>query len=170
MVYKVKCKQVVSNHCFICGEKNQKGLKLPFYVLENGEIAAVINSEAAYNSYPGYMHGGVSAAILDETIGRAVEAVADPTKMAVTVDLRIKYRKPAPIGARLICIGRKTEETSRGFYGTGEIYGPDGSVLVTAEGTYYNIDFKKMFSDDTDFLYQSEIHPELEYIEIPDKN
>lgn len=169
MKHKVICQQVVSNNCFVCGEKNTKGLKLPFYILENGEVASVFSADKEYNSYPRRMHGGVSAAILDETIGRAAEAEQNPSRMSVTLELTIRYRKPVPIGEQLICVGRRSAEISRGYTGTGEIYSADGTILVSAEGKYMFIDHEKMFENDGDFLYVSKTHPDLDFIEIPDK-
>ncbi|MGI9571608.1 MAG: PaaI family thioesterase, partial [Desulfobulbia bacterium] len=72
MKLKVTGKQPNSKDCFVCGLENDFGLKSYFYELENGELIARFVPAEAHQSYPGRLHGGISAAILDETLGRLV--------------------------------------------------------------------------------------------------
>lgn len=78
-------------------------------------------------SYPGRLHGGISFAILDETIGRAV-TIAHPGTWGVTAELTLRYRKPLPVEGEIRAVGRITRDTHRLFEGTGEILLDDGSV------------------------------------------
>ena len=71
MKYKVLKKQNVGKMCFVCGTENDLGLKTDFYELENGELVGICKFKEGHQSFPGRGHGGVSAALLDETIGRA---------------------------------------------------------------------------------------------------
>ena len=52
--------------------KNQFGLKAFFYEMENNELMAIFNTIEEHQSYPGRLHGGIAATIMDETIGRAI--------------------------------------------------------------------------------------------------
>ena len=65
-------KQPNSKMCFGCGLDNSFGLKSRFYELETGELLAVFQPAKQHQGYPGRLHGGLAAAILDETIGRAI--------------------------------------------------------------------------------------------------
>ena len=109
MKYKVLKKQNSSKTCLVCGVKNDLGLKARFYQLENGELASIFNSKEFHQSYPGRVHGGISAAILDETIGRAI-SVSDETVWGVTGSLELRYKKPVPIDCDLITVARVTRE------------------------------------------------------------
>lgn len=83
MEYKVLKKQNVSSNCLVCGIENDLGLKANFYELENNELVAICDTKEWHQSYPGRMHGGMSAAILDETIGRAISLSNDEDRKSV---------------------------------------------------------------------------------------
>ena len=72
MEKKITGKQPNSKNCFICGLKNDMGVKASFYETDGNELIAIFNPRQEHQGYPGRLHGGVAAAILDETIGRAV--------------------------------------------------------------------------------------------------
>jgi len=144
-------KHVVKKHnagrgCFVCGVENPFGLHTDFYELEDGTLAAKVTPGEHHQSYPGRVHGGVSAALLDETIGRAIN-VLEPDTWAVTVEIATRYRKPVPYGEPLTVTGRIVENSRRLFTGAGEILLPDGTVAVSATAKY----MKLRLSDIADF-------------------
>lgn len=143
MKRKVTCKQNVGKRCIVCGVENSFGLKTDFYELDNGELLGVFRTLEEHQSYPGRTHGGISAAILDETIGRAI-CITDPEIWGVTIELQLKYRKPVPLGTELRCVGRITKDGRRAFEGTGEILLPNGDVAVTAYGRYMKLPVDKI--------------------------
>jgi len=139
MEYKVTGKQENSNMCLICGLNNPAGLKTSFYTLENGDLVGLFTPGEEHQGYPGRLHGGISAAVLDETIGRAIAKEAGETVWGVTVEINLKYRKPVPLGVELRAVGRIVSEHRRFFEGTGEILLPDGSVAVEGWGRYMKL-------------------------------
>lgn len=143
MKHKVTRKQYNSRMCFVCGLQNASSLKTSFYELENGEIIAFFRPTSEHQSYPGRLHGGVAAAILDETIGRAINITHEDV-WGVTVELNLKYKKPVPLDKELRVIGRITRDTSRLFEGTGEILLSNGEVAVTAAGKYLKMPIDKI--------------------------
>src|SRR5919199_3138719 len=59
--------------CFVCGESNPAGLHTQFTVGDTpDEMRAHLAPDARYQGYPGRVHGGILASVLDETLGRAV--------------------------------------------------------------------------------------------------
>ena len=161
MKYKVVNKQKNARHCFACGIENPFGLRAYFYELENGELAGVFQPDDLHQSYPGRLHGGISAAVLDETIGRAI-MITEPDMWGVTVELSLRYKKPVPLEVPLKVIGRITKNTHRIFEGTGEILLPDGEVAVTAEGRYMKMPINKITGE--------EVSLAEEMFVVPDKN
>ena len=134
--------------CFVCGLENEFGLKSRFYELENGEILALFSPSNEHQSYPGRLHGGISAAILDETIGRAFMKHKASGFWGVTVDFSVRFRKPIPIDQEIRVIARVTSETKRRFEGTGEILLADNSVAVEGSGRYLKMDLSRITESD----------------------
>jgi acyl-coenzyme A thioesterase PaaI-like protein len=149
MKYKVVKKQQNSSKCIVCGLQNDLGLKASFYELENGELAAIFKPIDEHQSYPGRMHGGVSSAILDEVIGRAI-LIKDESMWGVTTELVLKYKKPVPLNEELKVVGRITRDTKRLFEGTGEIILKNGDVAVTAAGKYIKMSLDKITDSEFD--------------------
>ena len=159
----VRHAQNISRMCLVCGRDNPFGLHARFYELAPDEPAAagagaeppapaagpellgIFTPREEHQSYPGRLHGGVSSAILDETIGRAI-LLLQPGAWGVTVEFSVRFRKPMPLDDEIRCIARITRDTSRLFEGTGEIVLPDGSVAVEARGKYV----KQTLTDITD--------------------
>lgn len=135
MKHRITGKQHNSRKCLVCGLKNDLGLKASMYELDSGELVSVFKPLEEHQSYPGRLHGGIAAAILDETIGRAI-LVKDKNAWGVTVELELKYKKPVPLDEELRVVGRITKDSKRLFEGTGEILLPNGEVAVTAYGKY----------------------------------
>lgn len=137
--------------CLVCGVDNPYGLRARFYVLggENaakdgaqgredpgaGELLGVFTARNEHQSYPGRLHGGVSSAILDETIGRAI-LIGQPDVWGVTAEITVRFRAPVPLEGEIRAVARVTRDTRRLFEGTGEILLQDGTVAVEARGKY----------------------------------
>lgn len=114
---------------------NPASVKAMFYELENGEVRGLFTFNEQHQSYPGRVHGGMITSMLDELIGR-VMWVTEPDTLAVTTSLDVKFRKPVPVNVPLRGAARIIQNSARGYVGQGEIYGPDGKVLASAEGRY----------------------------------
>jgi uncharacterized protein (TIGR00369 family) len=155
--------------CFVCGEKNYFGLHAKFYETDAKELVALINPSEQHQGYPGRMHGGIAATILDETIARSICNGKDEQLWGVTLELKTKFRKPVPLGQELKVVGRVTSEGNRSFEGTGEIVLTNGEIAVSAEGKYIKLTIDRIANDqfinDEWFLAESPDDPSE--IEIP---
>ena len=165
MNHKVIAAQNVSRMCMVCGAENESSLKAHFYELENGELLGVFSPLQEHQSYPGRLHGGVSSALLDETIGRAINML-HPEAWGVTVELTVRFRRPVPIDQEVRAVARITRDSRKLFEGTGEIVLPDGTVAVSASGKYMKMpieaiaegDFEKeWFADERGFPEEVEL-------------
>lgn len=139
--------QNVSRMCLVCGTENASGLHARFFELDSGELAGVFTPRPEHQGYPGRLHGGVAATLLDETIGRAV-SISDPGAWGVTVELTVRYRKPVPLDEQVRAIARITNDNGRLFEGTGEIVLPDGTVAVEAAGKYLRLPIERIAEGD----------------------
>jgi uncharacterized protein (TIGR00369 family) len=141
---KVTGKQPNARMCFVCGVENRFGLKSRFYELEDGQLLAVFQPAEEHQGYPGRLHGGIAATILDETIGRAIMIKYNKTVWGVTVDFSMRLRKPIPLDEEVRVIARIVEEGRRSFNGEGEIVLADGTVAVEGKGRYLKMEIDKI--------------------------
>ena len=151
MRHQVTGKQHNSKMCFVCGLKNSSGLSASFFEVEGNQLVALFTPCEEHQGYPGRLHGGLAATILDETIGRAMNIQQDEI-WGFTVELKVRYRKPIPLGEDLRVVGRITKENRRMFEGSGEILLPDGEIAVEGFGKY----FKTPLDDIADFDFDEQ--------------
>jgi uncharacterized protein (TIGR00369 family) len=117
--------------CFVCGRQNPVGLHIHFYEdYENQQVIAPLTIPEQYQGYPGVVHGGVLASILDETAGRAVMMGESETPFWVTAKLEMRYRQPTPTETSLRAVGWVVRKRSRSAEVAGEIQLPDGTVTA----------------------------------------
>ena len=135
MKERVTGKQFITQQCFGCGRDNHNGLHGQFYNLEGGKIAALFMPGDEFQSYPQRLHGGITAAMLDESLGRAIIAL-EPECWAVTAEMTVRYKKPVPLHVPLKIIAEVTENNRRLFRASGTMILPDGEIVATATGTY----------------------------------
>jgi len=121
-----------SNFCFACGLANEFGLKMKFYNSGPGEVTAEYTVQEQFQGYPGVVHGGIVAAMLDEVAARA-HLGGDNPRFMYTAKLNIRYRKNVPVGIPLHLVGKIGKNKKRTATSTGEIYSPDGEILAQAE-------------------------------------
>lgn len=138
MFKKVIKKQENAFDCFVCGVENNSGLKTDFYELEDDSVVGLAIAQSFHQSYPHTVHGGVSTALLDETIGRAIKPF-EPDTWGVTLEMTTKFKKPVPYGEQIIITGRVTENAEKVYFGEGEIILANGDVAVTASGVFYKM-------------------------------
>ena len=166
----VSKKQNAAAHCFVCGVQNPFGLHTDFYELEDGSLAALVAPRSEHQSYPGRLHGGIIAALLDETIGRAINITESDT-WAVTAELTLQYKKPVPYDVTLKVVGRITANNRRVFTGEGELLLPDGQVAATATGKYVKLPLPSIADFETNGeswrVYPRETDPAQ--IELPEE-
>ncbi|QSX05583.1 PaaI family thioesterase [Sedimentibacter sp. zth1] len=166
MKNKVLKTQYVSKDCFICGVLNDAGLKVKFYEMETQELVGIFIAKDCHQSYPNRLHGGVSAALLDEVMGRAI-MIHEPDTWGVTAELMLKYKKPIPLNEELKVITKITRNTRIIYEAEGYILLNNGEVAATAHGKYMKMPIEKIARDienkDKLIVYEEDKGPE--YIE-----
>lgn len=100
---------------------------------EEGKVRCTLTVPERFNGYPGIVHGGIVATMLDETSGRAIMLDGDFDAFMVTMKLEVVYRKPTPTGVPLEVIGWVIRKSSNRALVAGQVRLPDGTV--TAECT-----------------------------------
>ncbi len=131
-------KQANSKYCFVCGRENSHGLKLEFFETAPGEVEVNTTIPEQFQGYPGVVHGGIVAAMLDEVTGRT-QMGGDPPRFMFTARLDVRYRKNVPVGKPLRIVGRAGKKRERTATAIGQIFGPDGEILAEAEAVLVNV-------------------------------
>ena len=127
-------RQPTSCGCFLCGKDNPFGLKIVWYNnYENNTVEANVTVSENYRSYPGVVHGGIVAALLDETSGRANLIKEGFDNLMVTLKMEITYKKVTPTNTPLKLVGRVIRGGTTRAVVEAEIILPDGEV--SAKGT-----------------------------------
>jgi acyl-coenzyme A thioesterase PaaI-like protein len=144
MRHPVVRKQENSKTCLVCGLKNPYGLKASFYELDNKELVCRFTPSDVHQSYPNRLHGGVTTAILDETVGRAINCGRPDMVWGVTVEFTTQFKKPVPLNTELRVVGRIVSESGRLFEGTGELLLPDGTIAALGRGKYIKLPLEKI--------------------------
>ena len=124
-------KQPNSDNCFVCGRNNPHGLYMSFYDDGKDMVESHYRVSKSFEGYPGIVHGGVQAAILDEIIGR-VSLIEDFHAFMMSVRLDVKYRHPVPVGELLHVVAKREHLRGRYAQAVGMIYLADGKLATEA--------------------------------------
>jgi acyl-coenzyme A thioesterase PaaI-like protein len=147
MISQTRLAQPNSKMCFICGLENPVGLKLRIYQSGPGEIETSFTAPQHFQGYPGVLHGGIVATILDEISGRAQMGDPSAPRFMFTARLEVKYRKNVPIGKPLKIIGKAGRSKGKMAESWAGIYDDQDNLL--AEATTMLIDVPKEILDTT---------------------
>jgi acyl-coenzyme A thioesterase PaaI-like protein len=80
--------------CVGCSPENTSGLALEFYVRSDGGVEAEFPCDRLYQGYSGFLHGGITALLLDSAMTNCLFA---HHKAAVTARLIVRFSLPVAI-------------------------------------------------------------------------
>jgi acyl-coenzyme A thioesterase PaaI-like protein len=129
--------------CVVSGRANPMGIAIEVH-REGDDAVARVNLGAAFEGAPGRAHGGIVAAVFDDTMGFVLSMERTP---AFTGRLSVSYRAPTPVGEPLEFRCRLAERTDRKLLITGEAR--HGDLLVAeAEGLFISIPIERFGGTD----------------------
>ncbi|MBJ7608900.1 MAG: PaaI family thioesterase [Candidatus Dormibacteraeota bacterium] len=120
---------------FVHGLRNPSGLHLQYH-LEGDHVVTAWTPDHNHAGFPGFVHGGLIAAVLDDVMGRCSVL---QRRWVVTGRMETRFRAGAPIGAHLRVEGWMTRLTRRGMLAESALRSENGVVLAQASGTYLSI-------------------------------
>ena len=142
----MKLLQPNSTMCFICGLENPAGLKLRIYEGEPGMVETTFTAPEYFQGYPGVLHGGIIASIIDEVSGRSLMGSMDNPRFMFTAKLEVRYRKNVPIGKPLRIVGKAGADRGRSAEAWAGIYDAESGELL-AEGNTVLVNVPKPMLD-----------------------
>lgn len=123
------------SHCFVCGDKNEIGLKVDFFK-EKKKAKAEYIPTSSFEGYKGILHGGIISALLDEVMIKSIFARGTVT---VTSHMEVEFKKPAEIGKKLFLEGNVKEDKGKLILAEGKAYREDGTIVALARGKYFKV-------------------------------
>jgi len=84
----------------------------------------------------GWIHGGVTAGLLDFALGAAVVATLEEGEWCATQSLTTDFLRPGKPGERLVARARVDRRGKLAAFPSGEIVGESGEVLARATGVW----------------------------------
>lgn len=84
-------------HCIGCGADNPGSIGLRF-VAHGERVLATCTFDERHQGAPGFVHGGILATAIDDTVGTLLVLLRRP---AVTARLEVDYRSPALLGREM---------------------------------------------------------------------
>jgi len=125
-----KIERQLTDKCFGCGQQNPAGLKLRFRT-EGESVRAEFTPSGVHEGYPGYLHGGITCALLDEAMGWAAYHLSSGA-LAITAKVQIKFRRPLLIGEPLTVTASITRRSTRHLWTEATIKREDGKLAAEA--------------------------------------
>ena len=86
-----------------------------------------------FEGHPGFLHGGIIATLLDETMSKAVRARG---LTAMTRHMEVDYKRPVPSCVQIRMEGRIVKDEGRKHWVEATIFGRRGHALPAAKDCY----------------------------------
>jgi acyl-coenzyme A thioesterase PaaI-like protein len=126
--------------CFACGRRNPYGIHMVFRQ-EDNTIVSDFSPREEYQGFPGMLHGGIVAVVLDEALNRTSLLAEHPT-WTMTGRLDIRYRRYVPYGPLLRVRAMLGMQRGRMVQASGKLtLAEDESVIFAeAQGSFMTLD------------------------------
>lgn len=111
---------------------------MSFFDNGSNEVVSEYTVSDEFQGYPGIVHGGVVAAMLDEAVCR-VAMIKDHNHFMMSAKMELKYRQPVPTEVELRVVGRIVRLRGRLGKAKGEIILPNGNVAVESTLTMVDV-------------------------------
>ena len=134
--------------CFACGPRNPYGLKLHFE-RDGDRIVSRFTALEEYQGFPGYLHGGIITALLDEVMSRV--SIVNQNRWSMTAGIDVHFRKPVFIGQEVTAVAEHLESNRRVVTAQAELLLPDGNVAAQATGRFFLVPEERLAEMTSDY-------------------
>ncbi len=125
-----------ANRCFGCGRANPSGLQLEFLLAADGSVVCLPVVPDTFEGHPGYLHGGIIATLLDETMSKSVRARGFT---AMTRQMEVDYLRPVPSSTPIRLEGHVTRNEGRKHWTEARILDAERTVLAIGKGLFIEV-------------------------------
>jgi uncharacterized protein (TIGR00369 family) len=131
-----KFASAAQNRCFGCGIANPHGLHLEFYLAQDLHVVCRATVGDSFEGPKGFVHGGIIATLLDETMSKAVRAHG---LVAMTRHMEVDYQRPVPSSEEIRLEGRVTRNEGRKHWTEAHIFNSEGKILAHGKGLFIEV-------------------------------
>ncbi|MGA9672456.1 MAG: PaaI family thioesterase [Terracidiphilus sp.] len=124
------------NRCFGCGQANPIGLHLEFLLADDNSVVCLAAVPDTFEGPVGYVHGGIIATLLDETMSKSVRVHG---VRAMTRQMEIDYLRPIPSTAPIRLEGRVVRSEGRKHWTEAKILNAEGTTLAQGKGLFIEV-------------------------------
>jgi acyl-coenzyme A thioesterase PaaI-like protein len=126
--------------CFACGQRNPYGIQMVFR-LEDNTIVSDFSPREEHQGFPGMIHGGIVAVVLDEVLNRT-SLLAEYPAWTMTGRLDIRYRRYVPYGPLLRARAMLGIQRGRMVQASGKLTlaADESVVFAEAQGSFMALD------------------------------
>ncbi len=118
--------------CLLCGRSHPDGFHLDFVMREDGSVRADFACDERFAGYPGQIHGGVVASLLDSAMTNCLYLHGHT---AVTAELTVRYHLGLIIGCPAEMIGRLDRIARLLYHASAELI-QDGRRVASAKARF----------------------------------
>ena len=124
------------NRCFGCGPANPAGPASGIHAGRRPEGRLPGSIPDTFEGPRGFLHGGIIATLLDETMSKAVRA---HNIVGMTRHMEVDYRRPVPSCTPLRLEGRVYHHEGRKHWAEANIMDEAGNVLAHSKGLFIEV-------------------------------
>ncbi len=122
-----------NDNCFVCGMKNPFGFQVKPEIIGDGASVRIECTPAEHlQGWANILHGGILSTLLDEAITYVGIGTFD--QPAVTAQLEVRFRNPAPTAVKLFVSAERTKVSKRLVEAKAEVTLSDGTLIATGAG------------------------------------
>jgi acyl-coenzyme A thioesterase PaaI-like protein len=124
--------------CFGCGSEHPTGLHMQITAGHGLAVRGVFVATENHQGAPGLAHGGLLTTALDEILGSLNWLLAGP---AVTGRLEVDFRRPVPVGSRLVVDADVVGVKGRKVFtrAVGRLGDEEGPIAVSAAALFIQV-------------------------------
>jgi len=122
-----------NDNCFVCGMKNPFGFQVKPEIIGDGASVRIECTPAEHlQGWTNILHGGILSTLLDEAITYVGIGTFD--QPAVTAQLEVRFRNPAPTAVKLFVRAERTKVSKRLVEAKAAVRLSDGTLIATGTG------------------------------------
>lgn len=130
--HKQLARQILSENPFV------EMLGVELLELELGEAVCRLRVEEKHERRGGFVHGGVTASLVDTVMALAAATYLKPGENSVTIDLTVHYLRPI-FGGAVVAKAKVLRAGKRIITLSAEVFDEKGELAATAISTYSKI-------------------------------